>query len=205
MKLKNQIVSDVESDDSSHGSSDQPHFLTKTGNKKERKRADSASNKSQTRVLHSLSRINGELTSVLDMFQSNLHDKETGFEPPPFVASTPVKPEKKWAQARHAADDLLAQKWKAYFGNDGIQMNATAPEPSFHPTSHYDYDPKKHVDSFKNDQLNWFSKNKSTSDLLASHSEWLRDFKQQVGMSTSIFPLYPSSITDPKLNLYKKS
>lgn len=201
MKLKNQIVSDADSDDSI-GSSE-PHFLTKTGNKKERKRSDSVSNKSQTRVLQSLSKINGELTSVLDMFQSNLHDKQTGFESPQFVASTPVKPEKKWAQARHQADDLLAQKWKAYFGNDGMQLNATAMEPSLAST--YDYDPKKHVDSFKNDQLNWFSKNKSTSDLLASHSEWLRDFKQQVGMSTSIFPLYPSSITDPKLNLYKKS
>ena len=57
----------------------------------------------------------------------------------------------------------------------------------------YNYDPKEHVQQFKKEQLCWLSKNKSTTDLLASHSEWLRDFKEQVGMSSGVFPNFNRS------------
>lgn len=143
---------------------------------------------SQTRVLKSLSKINGELSSVLDMFQSNLaSNRENQPENiPPIYTSTPApKEQPKWSQARHQANDMLAQKWRTYFGSDGMTI-ATEKSSLCLPVT-YNYDPKEHVEHFKNEQLSWLSKNRSTTDLLASHSEWLKDFKEQVGMSSGVF------------------
>jgi len=158
------------------------------------KRGRSKSPASQTRVLRSLSKINGELSSVLDMFQNNLNQRNGTDQhyPEPILSSTPAK-DQKWGQVRVQANDMLAKKWKSYFGPDG--MSFTAEKSALCLPVSYNYDPKDHVSQFQREQNGWFSKNKSTADLLASHSEWLRDFKEQVGMNSTGFPtLRPSSL-----------
>ena len=184
----------IEYDDSDTSVSDD--FLRHSKPLKKSKRGRSASPGSQTRVLKSLSKINGELSSVLDMFQTNLTSKDmndtTAVQPNPIYASTPMtKSEPKWTQARHQANDMLAQKWKTYFGSEGMTISTEKSQMCL-PVQ-YNYDPKEHVQQFKKEQLCWLSKNKSTTDLLASHSEWLRDFKEQVGMSSGNFPNYNRS------------
>lgn len=165
---------------------------------KKSKRGRSASPASQTRVLTSLSKINGELSSVLDMFQKNLTNKDLQEGTEPIYASTPLTKEPKWNQARLQANDLLTQKWKSYFGSDGLTVQSEQSALCL-PVS-YSYDPKEHVQLFKKEQLSWLSKSKSTTDLLASHTEWLRDFKEQVGMSPSIFSKYRKDISNDTIN-----
>ena len=182
-KLKYQNNINLSDSDSSASVSEE--FVLHNSNP-QGKRARSSSPSSQTRVLKSLSKINGELSSVLDMFQSNLASKDQ--PPAPIYSSTPMAKEPKWSQARVQADDMLAQKWKSYFGTNGMTI-ATEQASLCLPVA-YNYDPKEHVQHFKKEQMGWFTKTKSTTDLLASHSEWLRDFKEQVGMSASLFPSY---------------
>ena len=191
-KLKYQ--NDIELSESDESVSDD--FIKVNRPQKKNKRGRSDSPVSQTRVLKSLSKINGELSSVLDMFQDNLTSKDVqeyasrgpGSAPGPIYASTPVSKDPKWAQARVQANDLLAQKWKTYFGAEA--MTITREQSALCLPVSYNYDPKEHVQHFKKEQLSWMSKNKSTADLLASHSEWLRDFKEQVGMSSGVFSNY---------------
>ena len=183
LKYRNNVDISGESD-----TSVSDDFVRRTTHLKKCKRAQSASPASQTRVLTSLSKINGELSSVLDMFQKNLSNNEAQESNDPMYASTPMAKEPKWNQARLQANDLLAQKWKSYFGSDGLAV-PTEQSALCLPVS-YQYDPKEHVQLFKKEQLSWLSKSKSTTDLLASHSEWLRDFKEQVGMSSGIFSSY---------------
>ena len=183
----------IEYDDSDTSVSDDIFVHNKPVKKSKRGRSSSPA--SQTRVLKSLSKINGELSSVLDMFQNNLSSKEIqDTTVQPIYASTPMaKSEPKWSKARLQANDMLAQKWKTYFGADGMTIS-TEKSSMCLPVS-YNYDPKEHVQQFRKEQLCWLSKNKSTTDLLASHSEWLRDFKEQVGMSSGVFPNYSRSGT----------
>ena len=148
------------------------------------------SSNSQTRVLKSLAKINGELSSVLDMFQNNLSNKENKQNGAdslrPNYASTPIKKDTKWAQARLQADEILASKWKTYFGSSSTGLTFNTNNSSLCLPVQYNYDPKEHVSQFQREQANWLSRNKSTSDLLASHTEWLRDFKEQVGMNSAL-------------------
>lgn len=181
---------DIEFDDSETSVSED--FIKYNKPSKKSKRPRSSSPASQTRVLKSLSKINGELSSVLDMFQSNLSSRDLqDTTVQPVHASTPLAKEPKWSQARLQANDMLAQKWKTYFGSEGMTIS-TEKSAMCLPVS-YNYDPKEHVQQFRKEQLCWLSKNKSTTDLLASHSEWLRDFKEQVGMSSGLFPTFNRS------------
>eukprot|EP00116_Pleurobrachia_bachei_P019214 sb/3479476/ len=90
------------------------------------------------------------------MFQNNLNQRNGTDQhyPEPILSSTPAK-DQKWGQVRVQANDMLAKKWKSYFGPDG--MSFTAEKSALCLPVPYNYDPKIMVRNFQREQNGWFT------------------------------------------------